>query len=221
MRSWGGVLFVHVCAFCAAGIGVVSALTPQAGERAAPVREITWGDIAPPIQDLLSRRGITGDSFSARISDLRLRNRARMREGDLDHVVYYVLQSSAFTRLPAIEPAESAAQFVAAHAIPAPARSRIRAFAAALKHPRSNARLSYFRDILSAERVDAASTDTFLCGEYERAMRFLYEKEFAGKDRTPLVKSALYESRGLSTDTSVDAGFVVFLGLGALRQLEP
>jgi SAM-dependent methyltransferase len=31
----------------------------------------------------------------------------------------------------------------------------------------------------------------------------------------------LYQARGLSTDTSVDAGFVVYLALGALRQLEP
>jgi SAM-dependent methyltransferase len=221
MRHWGGVLFVHVCAFCAAGIGAVSAVTPQMSERAASVREIVWGDIARPIQDLLGRRGITGDGFSARMSDLRRRNQARMREGDRDHVVYYVLQSSSFTRLPAIEPAESAAQFVAGHVIPATAQSRIRAFAAALKHEGSNVRLSYFRDLLSEERVDVPSIEVFLCREYERAMRFLYEKEFADQDRTRLAQGALYQARGLSTDTSVDAGFVVYLALGALRQLEP
>jgi SAM-dependent methyltransferase len=221
MRHWGGVLFVHVCALCAAGIGAVSGPTPQTSERAASVREIAWGDIARPMQDLLARRGITSDGFSAHVADIRRRNQARMREGDLDHLVYYVLQSSSFTRLPAIEPAESAAQFAAAHAIPAPARSRIRAFVSALNHAGSNIRLSYFRDLLSEERFDAASAEAFLSGEYARAMRFLYEKEFAGKDRTPLAEGALYQARGLSTDTSVDAGFVVYLALGALRQLEP
>jgi SAM-dependent methyltransferase len=220
MHHWGCVLLVQIYAFWAGGLGDVSALTPEI-EHVASVREIAWDDIARPMQDLLARRGITGDGFLARISDLRRRNQARMREGDLDHVVYYVLQSSSFTRLPAIEPAESAAQFVAINAIPAPAQSRIRAFVAALNHVGSNVRLSYFRDLLSEERSDTASAEAFLCGEYARAMRFLYEKEFAGKDRTSLAKSALYQARGLSTDTSVDAGFVVYLALGALRQLEP
>src|SRR5204863_2729928 len=105
--------------------------------------------------------------------DLRRRNQARMREGDLDHVVYYMLQSSSFTGLPVIEPAESAAQFVGGlpaadrarfaagervsiDRIPAAARVRIRAFAATLNHAGSNARLSYFRDLLHQERSDAA-----------------------------------------------------------------
>src|SRR2546421_601971 len=241
MRHWNCVLFMQVCAFCAAGLGdvsMVSALMPDQAERIGTVREIAWDEIARPMQDLLVQRGITRDGFSAHISDLRRRNQARMREGDLDHVVYYVLQSSSFTDLPAIEPAESAAQVVgglppgdrarfaagqqvSVDRIPAPARARIRAFAAALNHAGSNARLSYFRDLLYQERSDTASVEALLCVEYTRAMRFLYEKEFAEKDRTSLANSALYQARGLSTDTSVDAGFVVYLTLGALRQLEP
>ena len=229
---------MQVCAFCAAGLGDVSALTPDTAERAASVREIAWDEIARPIQDLLVGRGITGDGFSAHVSDLRRRNQARMREGDLDHLVYYVLQSSSFTGLPVIEPAESAAQFVGGlpaadrarfaagqhvsiDRIPAPARARIGAFAAALNPVGSNARLSYFRDLLHQERSDTASVEALLCVEYARAMRFLYEKEFADKARASLAKTVLYQARGLSTDTSVDAGFVVYLALGALRQLEP
>jgi hypothetical protein len=54
-------------------------------------------------------------------------------------------------------------------------------------------------------------------------MRFLYEKEFvAAKQPHPTEAVAvLYQSRGLSTDTSVEAGYVVYLGLATLRQLDP
>ena len=33
--------------------------------------------------------------------------------------------------------------------------------------------------------------------------------------------TAQYQTRGLSTDTSVDAGYAVYLSLAALRRLEP
>ncbi len=54
-------------------------------------------------------------------------------------------------------------------------------------------------------------------------MRFLYEKEFVAvqqPDRTAAV-GALYQARGLSTDASVEAGYVVYLGLATLKQLDP
>ena len=47
-------------------------------------------------------------------------------------------------------------------------------------------------------------------------MRFLYQKEFvAQRDASPAAAVAeLYRRRGLSTDTAVEAGYVVHLGLG-------
>ena len=59
--------------------------------------------------------------------------------------------------------------------------------------------------------------------EYLRAMRFLYQKEFVAQrapDPADAV-AALYRSRGLSTDTAVEAGYLVHLGLGVLKSLEP
>jgi hypothetical protein len=63
----------------------------------------------------------------------------------------------------------------------------------------------------------------FLDAQYTRAMRFLYEKEFVASRQPNRAESvgALYQARGLSTDTSVEAGYVVFLGLATLQQLEP
>ena len=54
-------------------------------------------------------------------------------------------------------------------------------------------------------------------------MRFLYQKEFvAQREASPAAAVAeLYRRRGLSTDTAVEAGYVVHLGLGVLKALEP
>jgi hypothetical protein len=54
-------------------------------------------------------------------------------------------------------------------------------------------------------------------------MRFVYEKEFvAQRSANPSVAVAeLYRTRGLSTDTAVEAGYVVYNGLGILKSLEP
>lgn len=138
-----------------------------------------------------------------------------MREGDLDHLVYYILQSTMFTRLPPIEPAVSAAAFVKANAVPRSAQARIHAFASAIEKSESNARLQYFHEILDRERPDKQALRAFLSERYGRAMRFLYEKEFGSAN------PAVYQGRGLSTDTSVDAGYVVYLALATLKHLEP
>src|SRR5262249_24345142 len=56
-----------------------------------------------------------------------------------------------------------------------------------------------------------------------RAMRFLYQKEFVAQHSPDAADAvaALYRSRGLSTDTADEAGYVVYLGLGVLKSLEP
>ena len=45
-------------------------------------------------------------------SRLRQTHAARVREGDFDHLVFYLLQSTHFTSLPPIEPALSAKALV-------------------------------------------------------------------------------------------------------------
>jgi hypothetical protein len=52
-------------------------------------------------------------------------------------------------------------------------------------------------------------------------MRFVYDKEFVAQRAGPAAVAALYHSRGLSTDTAVEAGYVVYTGLGILKSLEP
>ena len=171
---------------------------------AAPVRDLTWTDVAP-LRQLLAGHGINEDNLTARLADIRARNLARVVDGDRDHLVYYVLQSKEFTALPPIEPAISAKEFASAGTVPANVRARIRAFThegTTSKSTHAKTRSSIFREMMAREPVD-------LMKEYARAMRFAAP---AGKE---------YQDRGLSTDSTVDAGYVVYLSLSALRQLEP
>src|SRR5207247_11035924 len=78
---------------------------------AAVPRTITWEDLAP-LQTRLERHGITSAAFPAYVERLRQTHAVRVREGDLDHLVFYLLQSTRFTSLPAIEPALSAKALV-------------------------------------------------------------------------------------------------------------
>ncbi len=62
-----------------------------------------------------------------------------------------------------------------------------------------------------------------LAREYLRVMRFVYQKEFVAQrsSRPADAVADLYRSRGLSTDTAVEAGYVVSIGLGIVKSLEP
>ena len=85
-------------------------LSCAAIQAAGAVRDLSWDDIAAPLRPLLAMHGIHQGNLPARLDDLRQRNRARVADGDRDHLVYYVLQSTEFTKLPPIEPAVSATE---------------------------------------------------------------------------------------------------------------
>ena len=172
-------------------------------QAAEPVRELLWDDIVPSVQRLLNAQGIDAQNFRERAADLRERNRRRVVEGDRDHLIYYILQSTAFTKLPPIEPALSAKELAESGRIPSTARARIDAFAAAAKNRRDyGPRMAIFREILARDSIS-------IVDEYARAMKLAAP----ARDQ--------YQARGLSTDSSIDANYVVYLSLGALRALEP
>lgn len=207
---------------------------------AAAVHRISWQDVAD-VAPVLEAQGISSHRFDAYLERLRDANRRRVREGDLDHLVFYVLQSRRFTSLPAIEPALSAKALVEAldeprrgaflkgesapspPIVPHPVGARIGAFLRALDSPGGDARLAYFRSLVRAATPPGPARRTAIEAEYVRAMRFLYEKEFAARrpNASPDAAAALYRSRGLSTDTAVEAGFLVYQGLGIVKALDP
>jgi len=205
---------------------------------AAEVAPIDWEDAAP-VHARLQAAGLSRDSFASYIERLRETNARRVREGDLDHLVFYLLQSRRFTDLPPIEPALSARALVerldaeererflrgAQDAGPRP-DTAVRARAAALLHaldgPGDDPRLAYFRELVTAVFPVVREREERLAREYLRVMRFVYEKEFVAQrsERPAEAVAELYRTRGLSTDTAVEAGYLVYLGLGVLQSLD-
>jgi hypothetical protein len=216
-----------------AGTDVASLGRPNA----AAVRRIMWDDVAP-LRVRLEAHAVTAASFAAFIDRTHADNIRRMREGDLDHLVFYALQSAHFTKLPPIEPALSAKALVqglepaerdgflqgpAAREPPvaAPVRARIAALIHALDSSSRDPRLAYFRVLVQATFPDRRQRESGMLREYLRAMRFIYQKEFVAQPAGAAAVAELYRARGLSTDTAVEAGYVVYTGLGIIRALEP
>lgn len=203
------------------------------------VKRIEWNDLGL-LRGRLEARGLTDAAFPAFVERTHRDNVQRVRAGDLDHLVFYLLQSTRLSASPPIEPALSAKSLVEgldpeiravflrhgrSPGLKAPAEGveRIAAVLRAIERPGSDARLQYFRSLVTATFPDAKQRTAGLTGEYFRVMRFVYEKEFvAQRAASPAAAVAeLYRSRGLSTDTAVEAGYVVQLGLAVLKGLQP
>ncbi len=107
--------------------------------------------------------------------------------------------------------------------VSAAVRARTTALLAALDKPKADPRLVYFSELVRATFPDKNTRSSGLNREYLRVMRFVYEKEFvAQRSARPADAVAdLYRTRGLSTDTAVEAGFLVSIGVGILKALDP
>jgi len=206
---------VHLrAAFCA----FAAVLAFQPSTRTIP---ITWQDVAP-LHKRLEALGITEATFSSYADRVRQDNARRVREGDLDHLIFYALQSTHFTKLPPIEPALSAKALVeSGNRIPPTVQPRIRELLKAIESPGGDPRLTYFRALVHSTFPIENEREPALLDEYRRAMKFVYEKEFVAQKRGAEAVADLYRARGLSTDTAVEAGYVVYNGLGIIRSLEP
>jgi hypothetical protein len=217
---------------CIATLGLAAVSAP------VQTRSLRWADLPATIQRRLQTAGLDNRSFPAFRQAHEQRTQARVVEGDLDALVYYALQSTAFTKSPPIEPALSAKAFVeglddesrrrflsgdaiGSDRVPTPARERLTTLVAALREPPPRSRLAYFRDIVRRQVPAESQTADFLLTQYARAMRFLYEKEFVAQRTGAGAVAALYRERGLSTDSAVEAGYLVHLGLATLKALEP
>jgi hypothetical protein len=170
-----------------------------------PVRTLRYRDLPAGIAHRFDPA-----SFDARIGAIERDTARREREGELDHLIYYALQSQRFTGLARIEPALSARELTETGRVPPDVQVRLQALLTALVKPGTNQRLHDFASLLDAGQ----RSPEFLEGEYRRAMRFLYEKEFQHRE-------AVYQTRGHSTDTQVEANYAVWTGLSVLKQLSP
>jgi hypothetical protein len=181
--------------------GVLSAASPVRFEDVPTAALAFLPDISGAVQFDLFRRRLVRE-----LND-------RLESGEQDALVYYVLQGRRFTQAPFIEPVLGARDFVKSGDIPASVRTRIRDFVQACQAAGAgDERLWYFCRLSQDEgRIGI---------EFQRAMRFLYEKEVKalereGSDRRDFVAS-LYRSRGLSSDSAMDANFPVYVTLRRL-----
>ena len=215
---------------------MLASLVLSSAASPLPTRPLQWGDVPAAFQRRLAAAGLTESTFEP----VRIRRReatvARVREGDLDAAIYYALQSTTFTSLAPIEPALSARTLVESldddtrrrylggadvpdSRIPPAARARLDALASSRAAAPPFSRLAYIRAILERGQTSPAA---LLHREYVRAMRFLYQKEFVAQSTGGAsAVEALYQARGLSTDTAVEAGYLVHLGLATLQAAEP
>jgi hypothetical protein len=226
------------CGLLTAALGLRS-YAPASAQEPAGAARITWADVTP-LHPRLEARGLTAALFPSHVERLRETHARRIRDGDLDHLIFYLLQSKGFTSQPSIEPALGAKALVdglennerdaflrGGDADPSrmsiAARSRLAAFLKALDAPTRDPRLLYFNELVRTTLPDKGTREAGLVREYLRVMRFVYQKEFVAQrsNRPAEAVAELYRSRGLSTDTAVEAGYLVSIGLGILKSLEP
>ena len=191
-----------------------------------------------PASHALESRGLTAASFPAYVEGLSEAHATRVRLGDLDHLVFYLLQSTGFTTRPSIEPALSAKSLVeglgeseresflrtgeaSLRQVPSAVRDRIGRLLVALGAPTRDPRLIYFGELINAAFPDRKAA---------RRSRARAPSRDAVRLRKGIHRSAISQagrrgrrslSRGLSTDTAVEAGYVVSIGLGILKSLQP
>ncbi|MFN0111515.1 MAG: hypothetical protein ACKVZH_21835 [Blastocatellia bacterium] len=232
-----------VC-FCAATLTWVFATAQSVTQT---TRQIIYDDLPTELSGWLKQQGINREGFAARISSIQRQTDERERIGEFDHLIFFLLQSSRFTAHARIEPALSAHQFAqslsdadrakflveassftpAADKIPKAVKTRIGEFARALKSGRisEDERLSYFDNWLRKTTPPGLSVESLLATEYIRVMRFLYRKEFTSRsirqEDVAAYVSALYQSRGHSTDTQIEANFAIHEALQILKLSSP
>ena len=177
-------------------------------------RLIQYGDLTPRLQSILSQQS-AGQGFSALVQAIIHKTDERLRAGESEHLIYFLLQSTRFTSEPPIEPALSAREFIAApgNTIPAAVTRRMSDFLKALHRPLADERLDWFRKTLP----ERERTVPRLSREYALAMQFLYQKEFAGQTDN----ASLYTQRGHSSDTRIESSYAVWTALSILQKLDP
>jgi SAM-dependent methyltransferase len=179
------------------------------------IRTPAWSDLPAPARALAAQIGIDASNFERTLAAIDLRTSQRLRDGDWDSFIYYILQSRSFTSADPIEPARSAAEYMATQPrqIPPAVHSRIDSFLGAIAAP-SNERQRHFASLIPAQ--DATHE---LEAQYARAMEFLYGKEVRCRDQGCIAD--LYKDRGLSTDTSTQAFQTVEAAVAWIRQNRP
>lgn len=239
-----GLASVLVCLFLAVNLFV--RLTNVRSESAK--KAISYEETPVSLRSWLGQQNFHRENFSIRIAAINRKTDERELQGEYDHLIFFLLQSLRFTAQSRIEPALSAYEFVNGLSgadrvrflseggdyrlpggrVPQSVQSRLADFIKAVNHKSpgdKDERLAYFASLLRKTASPEVSLSAHLEAEYARAMKFLYLKEFASQTTRPADLAAfvtsLYQDRGHSTDTQIEANFAIHTALAALKAQSP
>lgn len=146
--------------------------------------------------------------------------RARLQQGDLDSMVNLLLYGTSFTKQPRITMARltEASRSGVLHA-------RVDDLVAALRDSSDNERVVFVRGLLRSQGIDAVA-DPKKAGQFvlQNLLRVveerkrLAEREQVAKPSSPLDRSSLFDTRGLSLDTSIIPDFSIEQTLRELKE---
>src|SRR5581483_1465680 len=217
-----------------------------APDCAPAVRAVLFNDLPSEFQRWLAGQKTTSANFADYINSISRQTEERELRGEFDHLIFYALQSERFTGRPKIEPAISAYEFVGrlepdersryldevqdylppVERLPRAVTARLNDFAVVLGRETTDERLSYFQSFLRRNTAPGEALLPRLSAEYARAMKFLYRKEFLSRDirnqqELAAYVAALYQGRGHSTDTQIEANFAIYTALASIAAKSP
>ncbi len=208
--------------------GPMSVATPISFPDAKPILERLAASLPPelagkPASELES---VWGDWVSRRNREIR----ARLERGDEDSVVNFLLFGTTFTRLPRalnssdkMSGGQQAAEIV---------RGRTADLIAGIASPGGNERLQFVREVVARRGIDPTTATgreqvriyfndllARVAGEIDG-----YAREIQAVRSTPngpefAVRSSLYRTRGLSSDTSIRPDFAIDRALERLTSM--
>jgi len=190
----------------------------SAGE--APVRYLRFDEVQETLR-LNADSRLPGDGISNSVTWdawIRARDaevRGRIDRGIEDSISNLILYGSSFTPLPRVESVEFAAS--GSGELTAATVARVHALALALPSAAKNERVSFVKDFLAQKGISRDSVEAFFKRNLRRfvAEQAAYQKKLqdAATEADPsavyLARGTLFETRGLSVDTSLLPNFAL------------
>jgi hypothetical protein len=172
------------------------------------VRALSWSDFTPAMQRVMIESGVSPEGLPRLREEIEKRNERRLREGEIEHLVNYVLHSREFTNLEPVLAARAALDTSASPLI----RSRVAAFVAATQNATSET-LRYLGSLLPV-----SGREDYVNAEVQRVLRWTQEKEVgcASASNPQHCIAGLFQIRGHSSDTGAQSIEVVRAALNWL-----
>src|SRR5579864_4372265 len=199
---------------------LLALLPPSALPQTPTVRYLNYAEVRDTLP-LFAGSGVPGTDIAdaaawdpwIREQDQRVRE--RIDRGVEDSISNLILYGSSFTNLPRLPAAETS--LTPDGELSDEARVRLHALAAALASSSHNERIQFVRQFLSRKGIAPPQREEFLTQNlkrYAQEQREYQQKlEQAGKAADPaevlLTRGTLYQSRGLSVDTSLLPNFAL------------